>query len=200
MMQNYKALPTHEVIGNQRIVDPQQHQDLTPDDAATSVMRDFRHKRPATISADLDVKEARSLMKSADVPLKLVINHRGEFLGLIGLKDILGKRVMAQAHAMGISQDDLQVSDIMHPASEFPSVHIRDLERMRVGDVVETFNRAHTEHFLVFEDDAQHPGTTCLCGLVSASVVARRLHIALDSRARARSFSDIVHAVHGHFE
>ncbi len=199
-MMNYRALPTSEVIGSQRIVEPNLSPELTPDDPATSVMRDFRKKRPATISADLHIPEARVLMKTADVPLKLVVNRVGEFIGIISLKDILGKKAMSKAHGMGVGVEEVQVRDIMHPANEFPSIHIRNLHDMRIGDVVETFNRTKSDHFLVFEDDAENPGNTCLCGLISASLVARRLHIALDSSARARSFSDIVNAVHGHFE
>ncbi|WP_165495740.1 CBS domain-containing protein [Marinobacter halodurans] len=199
-MMNYRALPTSEVIGNQRIVEPNLSPELTPDDPATAVMRDFRKKRPATISADTPIPEARIMMKTADVPLKLVVNRRGEFVGIISLKDILGKKAMSKAHAMSVGVEEVHVRDIMRPASEFPSIHIRNLHDMRIGDVVETFNRANTDHFLVFEDDSENPGSTCLCGLISASLVARRLHIALDSGARARSFSDIVNAVHGHFE
>lgn len=200
MISNYRALPTSEVIGNQRIVEPERHRELTPDDPATAVMRDFRHRRPATISGDLSITDARVMMKKADVPLKLVVNHIGEFVGIISLKDILGKKALAKAHAMGIGLEEVQVKDIMQPVSQFPSIHVRNLANERIGDVVETFNRANSEHFLVLEDDSERPGKTCLRGLISASLVARRLHIALDSSARARSFSDIVHAVHGHFE
>lgn len=200
MNANYQPLPTSEVLGNQRIVDPDLHPELTPDDPAIAVMRDFREKPPATISGDMSVKDARVLMKLADVPLKLVVNGSGEFVGIISLKDILGKKAMATAHAMGAGLEEVQVKDIMERANQFPSIHIRHLNNVRIGDVVETFNQAQTDHFLVFEDDENRPGRTRLRGLISSSLIARRLRIALESSARARSFSEIVHAVHGHFE
>lgn len=200
MSANYQAVPTSEVLGNQRIVDPDLHPELTPEDPAITVMRDFRDRPPSTISGNVSVTEARVVMKLADVPLKLVVNGAGEFVGLISLKDMLGKKALATAHAMGTSLEEVQVKDIMERPDQFPSIHIRHLANVRIGDVVETFNQAQTDHFLVFEDDENRPGRTRLRGLISSGLIARRLHIALESNARARSFSDIVHAVHGHFE
>ncbi|WP_148863689.1 CBS domain-containing protein [Marinobacter fonticola] len=200
MNTSYHPLPTSEVLANPRIVDPDVHPELTPDDPAIAVMRDFREKPPETIGSDMPITEARTLMKLADAPLKLVTNRSEEFIGLIALKDILGKKALAQAHAMGTSLGDVQVKDIMARANQFPSVHMRHLANVRIGDVVETFNQAQTDHFLVFEDDENYPGRTRLRGLISSSLIARHLHIALESNARARSFSDIVHAVHGHFD
>lgn len=200
MNTNYQPLPTSEVLGNQRIVDPELHPELTPDDPAITVMRDFREKPPATLSGDMAVTEARVLMKLADVPLKLVVNASGEFVGIISLKNILGKKALATAHAMGASLEEVQVKDIMERANQFPGIHVRHLANVRIGDLVETFNQMQSDHFLVFEDDGNQPGRTRLRGLISSNVIARRLHIALESNARARSFSEIVNAVHGHFE
>ncbi len=196
----YRNIPTEELLGSPRIAYPDTQASLTLDDPATEVMVDFRASRPSVISGDLPLHDARALMRTTEESIKLVVNRAGEFVGIITLKDFLGKKALAKAHAMSVRLDAVQVKDIMQRTSQVPSIHTRHLRNVKVGDIVETFNQAQSEHFLIFENDSEHPDRSCLRGLISASDVALRLNISLESMARAKSFSDIVHAVNGTFD
>lgn len=200
MNTNFHALPITEQLSTKRIVDPEPHHQVKVDDPAVSVLIDFQDRPPTFIHSDLGISDARKQMKETDVPFNLVVNHLGDFIGLITLKDILGKKALAKAHAMAVGLDEIQVRDIMQPSHQFSGIHIRHLSNVKVGDVVETFNLANAEYFLIVQNDVENPGATSLRGVLSSAHVSRLLNISLDSSNRARSFSDIVHAVHGHFE
>lgn len=200
MNSDFHALPITDQPITKRIVDPEPSHQVSIDDPATSVLIDFQDRPPMCIQGDLAINAARKLMKDADVPFNLVVNGVGDFIGLISMKDILGKKALAKAHAMAVGLDEVQVRDIMQPSHQFSGIHIRHLSNVKVGDVVETFNLANAEYFLIVQNDADNPGATSLRGILSSAHVSRLLNISLDSSNRARSFSDIVHAVHGHFE
>lgn len=200
MSSHYQSLPTVERLGTQHIAHPEVHADLDSDDPARSLMTDFRDQRPSVISADLNVGEARLRMKMAESALKLVVNDAGDCVGLITLKDVLGRKAMAKAYRMGMSLEDVKVRDIMQSIGRLPAIDIRALKSARVGDLVSTFNEAHAEHMLVVDRQAQDPELSGLRGLISASHITRRLKVSLDSRARATSFSEIVNAVQGRFD
>ena len=74
------------------------------------------------------------------------------------------------------------------------------LNHAEVGDVLETFTKTGVEHILVIQDDEFKLNKTKLRGIISATHMAQRLNISFDSSERARSFSDVVHAIHGHFD
>ncbi|PVY69996.1 CBS domain protein [Tamilnaduibacter salinus] len=200
MSSHYHSLPTVEQLGTQHIAHPEVHADLDSEDPARSVMTDFRDQRPPVISENMDVGDARLRMKMADSALKLVVNGAGDCIGLVTLKDVLGRKAMARAYRMGMSLEDVNVRDIMQPIGQLPAIDIRALKDARVGDLVSTFNKAHAEHMLVVDRQSQDPALAGLRGLISASHITRRLKVSLDSRARATSFSEIVNAVQGRFD
>ncbi|UDL06395.1 CBS domain-containing protein [Marinobacter sp. CA1] len=195
MSNYYHALTATAAQPSAAIVQPGSHLELTLDDPALILMTDFRQQAPSVIDHDLSVGDARVRMKLADVALKLVVNRSGDCIGLIALKDVLGKRAMARAHQMGRPLEEVRVPDIMQPLSSLPLVRLADLERASVGDVVATFQHQHAEHLVVTDGSAN-----AVVGLISASQVSKRLQIPLDSEVRATSFSDIMAAVQGHFD
>ena len=125
---SYHALPATEVVGPQRIVYPESDRHLTMDDPALSVLEDFQEKRPLVIDGTLPVNDAKNFMKSAHVFLKFVVDSSGEFIGIITLKDILGKKAAAKAHEMGVSLGEIQIRDIAQPNSRLVKIHIDHLK------------------------------------------------------------------------
>lgn len=195
----YHAIPTTDVVDAQRILYPDSNKHLTLDDSAFSVMEDYLEKRPLVIDGSLPVVDAKNFMKSAHISLYMVINEAGKMTGIITLKDILGKKSAAKAHEMGMNLSDIQIQDIAQPVSRLTHIHIKQLRGAKVGDLIKTFSNSGMEHILVIQDD-ELSGKTAVRGLISATRTARMLNVSFDLNERARSFSDIVHAVHGHFE
>ena len=87
---------------------------------------------------------------------------------------------------------DISVADVMTPIGELRAIAYQDLELACIGDVVETLQSEHRQHFLVTEGNAD-----VIRGIFSASDIARRLHIAVDI-TKAPSFSEICHAIVSH--
>lgn len=199
MPTSFHSLPVTEAISVQGIVYPEPDKHLALEDPATLVMVDFLKERPLVIDGGLSLAAAKGFMKSAHVSLKLVINTDNEFIGIVTLKNILGKKALAKAHDMGIELCEIKVQDIMEPVSALVSIHADTLKHAKIGDVLQTFSRTGVEYVLVIQDDESHPGKTKLRGIIAATKVAQGLNISLVSSERARSFSDIVHAVQGHF-
>ncbi|XOZ34987.1 hypothetical protein ACMDCT_07080 [Halomonadaceae bacterium KBTZ08] len=198
-MSTYQPIPTVRELEAQHIAHPQMHADLSTEAPATTLLIDFREQRPPVIDGHLEAGEAKIRMRMADSALKLVLNPSEDCVGLLTLKDVLGRKAMARAHEMRLTPEEVPIHEIMQPIGRLPAISMEDLEAARVGDLVHTFNDVHEEHMLVTEDSPE--GTSvALRGVIPASHVTRRLQVSLDSRARASSFAEIVRAVNGEFD
>lgn len=198
-MSTYQPIPTVRALDAQHIAHPQMHADLSTDAPALSLLIDFREQRPPIISGQLEAGEAKIRMRMADSALKLVLNPTEDCIGLLTLKDVLGRKAMSRAHEMGLPPEEVPIHDIMRPIGRLPAITIEDLEVARVGDLAYTFNEVHEEHMLVIEDTPEGD-SVALRGIIPASHLMRRLRVSLDSRARANSFAEIVQAVNGQFD
>jgi CBS domain containing-hemolysin-like protein len=74
--------------------------------------------------------------------------------------------------ASGVSRSKLLVNDLMRERLSLRSIEISDLEQATVGDVIHTLQENGEQHCLVI-DRAKHN----IRGLISASDIARRLHL-----------------------
>ena len=198
-MSTYQPIPTVRALEAQHIAHPQMHADLRTDAPATSLLIDFREQRPPVIDGHLEAGEAKIRMRMADSALKLVLNPAEDCIGLLTLKDVLGRKAMSRAHEMALPPEEVPIHDIMQPIGRLPAITIEDLEAARVGDLVYTFNEVHEEHMLVIEETPEG-NSVALRGVIPASHLTRRLRVSLDSRARANSFAEIVQAVNGQFD
>ncbi|MFE8072482.1 CBS domain-containing protein [Marinobacteraceae bacterium S3BR75-40.1] len=199
-MPAYHALPVLENLGKQPIHHPATERQLRIDDPAVAVINDFAMGEPHMVDNDLPVTAARRLMAAVHLPWHLVIDKSGDCIGLITLKTILGKKALATANEMGTRLDDILVRDIMQPFARLRCLHLRELQRARVGDVLETLTRERAVHLLVVEDQDRRPGHTRVRGLIAADQVARALNVSLHYGTQAHTFLEIVHAVHGTFD
>jgi hypothetical protein len=105
---------------------------------------------------------------------------------VITAADILGERPMLVATGRGLRRDELTVADVMTPAPQVEVIPLAEVERARVGHVLETLRRAGRQHALVTD------GAGMVRGIFSISQIARQLGVAVPAGAEvARTFSEI---------
>src|SRR3954464_3463500 len=126
---------------------------VTPDSPALQVMTDLARVAPATIRPQAPLSGANQFMITRGVRLLLVIDDYENVLGLITATDLLSEKPMRVAMDRGIRRDELTVADVMIPAEAVEVIAYADVERARVGHVLETLRRAGRQHALVVDHD-----------------------------------------------
>ena len=165
---------------------PSQASRVSVESPAIEVMTDLARVSPATIRPEAPLAGANQFMITRGVRLLLVVDERDLILGVITASDVLGERPLQVAAARGLRRDELSVADVMTPAARVEVLVLGDVERSRVGHVLETLRRLGRQHALVVD------ANRTVCGIFSLSQVARQLGLTLPSVGEvARTFAEI---------
>ncbi|TGD73031.1 CBS domain-containing protein [Mangrovimicrobium sediminis] len=189
-MHRYKSLPTKALADIGLIERPDRADPLTTDSPALAVLTDFTEQQPLMLEQSTPLDEAIALMKRTHARLKLVIDARETFRGIISLADLLSLKVMRASQDTGLGRNDLVVGDIMTPRSSLHAVDYGDLARARIGDLLATMQDFGDHYVLVVDGERRS-----VRGIVAANDISRGLHIPVQIGERANSFSDIYRAV-----
>ncbi|WED43402.1 CBS domain-containing protein [Legionella cardiaca] len=179
-------LKTYDINKIDHLTTPEEALPITLDSPALDIFTDFQKIEPLVIDESLSVVAAEDLMKKTHVRLKLVMKN-DEFVGAVAYADLVGEKMMALSHHTPRHQ--ILVSDVMTPRTGLKAIAFHDLQRCRIRDVVETLKNEGKQHFLVIEEDIHH-----IRGILSASDIARRLHVPIDIN-RVSTFIDIYKAL-----
>ena len=182
-----RVLETITVDSVERLATPDSAT-ISLDSPALAIFTDFEQHWPLAIDASASLQQAEEHMRVAHVKLKLVVDTGGGFLGMVGYRDLSGDR-HAKLISLGVAEREITVRDVMTPRAELRAITYEQLAGARIGDVVETLNSAHCQHFLVTD-----PAARLIRGVLSASDIARRLHILIDI-TQSPTFADICHAM-----
>jgi hypothetical protein len=208
MDREYHVLPIMELgegAGYRRPTQPRATR-VTRDSPALEVMTDLLRTSPATIRPQAPIEGANQYMISRGVRLLLVVDERDTVLGIVTATDILGEKAMRVALELGVRRDQLGVGDLMTPARQVNVLALADVERARVGHVLETLRQAGRQHALVVDDEFQPPKTlidpplrrVMVRGIFSLSQLARQTGVQVQSSGEvARTFSEIEAALGG---
>jgi len=184
----YDPLPIRELGPGAGLRRPAQAQaaPVTLDSPALQVMTDLARAAPATIRPQAPLAGANQFMITRGVRLLLVADEHDAILGVITATDVLGERPLQVATGRGLRRDELSVDDVMTPAARVEVLAFDDVERARVGHVLETLRRAGRQHALVVDSENR------VRGIFSLSQIARQLGVALPAGGEvARTFSEI---------
>ncbi len=163
------------------------------DSPALQVMTDLSRIPPATIGADATIDEANHAMIYRGVRLLFVVDEARRIAGIVTATDILGERPLLAAHRRSLGRHELRVGDIMTPAAELDAIELSMVTRAEVGHVVATLKACGRQHAIVVDRDAE--GRQIVCGVFSASQIARQLGVPLHAGDKARTFAEIEAAV-----
>jgi CBS domain containing-hemolysin-like protein len=167
-MQAIKLFPVSSVA---HMVQPDDFNELTINSLATEFFTDFKKHRPLTIEGSTPAVDVEMMMRRAHVRLKLVVDTDNEFIGTISADDLSQQNFMVRI-ANGERLHDLTVADMMCPKQDILALDIDQLEHSTIGDVIESLQKSGRQHCLVVDRSHDH-----IRGLISASDVARRLHM-----------------------
>ena len=189
MERQFDALPIRELGAGAGFRRPRQNEAarVTPDSPALQVMTDLVRVSPATIRPQAPLAGANQFMITRGVRLLLVVDEEHEkVLGVISAADVLGERALQVAVGRGLRRDELTVADVMTPAAQVEVLALADVERSRVGHVLETLRRAGRHHALVLDAERM------VRGIFSISQIARQLGVGVPPGGEvARTFSEI---------
>jgi CBS domain-containing protein len=185
-MREYSPLTLTLLEQGARVAAPMTPGRVTLDDPAFSVMTDLREVSAATTTPEETMGQAHAQMIRRGVRLLFVLDPSGAVVGVITATDLLGEKPMRFMQSRGVSHAQIQVEDIMTPASMLEALTLIDVAQMRVGHIVATLKKVRRQHLMVAEEGGRR-----IRGLFSASQVARQLGMELQTFEVAQSFADI---------
>jgi CBS domain-containing protein len=185
-MREYSALKLTPVAPGARVAEPLPPGRVSLDDPAFSVMTDLREVRAATTTPGELMSRAHAQMIQRGVRLLFVVDRENSIVGVITATDLLGEKPMRFMQSRGVAHNEIQVSDIMTPASMLEAIPLQDVAQMRVGHIVATHKAVRRQHLMVTEDGGKR-----VRGLFSVSQVARQLGLELHTMEVAQTFADI---------
>lgn len=170
------------------LVHPEEFHELSPMSPALEFFTDFKKHVPLTIEGSTPAEAVEALMRSAHVKLKLVVDAEGEFIGTISLDNLDEQHFMARV-ATGFAHNEILVKDLMRPKAEIMALSLTDLEEANINDVIKALQQKGQQHCLVVDQSNKQ-----IRGLISASDVARRLHIPIHIE-RVPTFAEIFSSI-----
>jgi CBS-domain-containing membrane protein len=186
----FQPLPVLPKIGAVRVCSPELGQaGVSLDSPAILVMTDLQRVLPAVIAPQESMERAHDFMQQRGVRMLLVLGDRQAIAGIVTSNDILGEKPVAVAQERRIRHDEILVADVMTPADRLEAFDLRVVETARVGQVVQSLQRARRHHALVVQMGADN--TREVRGIFSLSQIARQVGLPLQLPAEAKSFAEI---------
>lgn len=191
MNREYQALTAYSLNTGAGFARPTQvlPERVTLEDPALNVMTNLKKVSVVTVRAKTPMEKAHDKMKRYGVRTLLVLDETDKVLGLLTTTDILGEKPMRFLQHIGGAHADIMVRDIMTPQRELEVLKLQDVTAAKVGHVLATLKAAGRQHAMVVEENEKLPHT--ICGIFSATQIARQLGVQIQITEIARSFAEI---------
>ncbi len=186
MDRDYAALDHLPLPSGSRVASPPPPPRLTPESPAVEAMTDLRRVVASTIATDRTIEECKAIMVARAIRLLFVEDAQCRVLGVITASDLLGEKPVRFMQERALRRHEILASDLMTPASALEALDLRAVASSQVGHIVATLKAAGRQHTFVTEDGGRR-----LCGLFSATHIARRLGIDVSTHEVATSFAQI---------
>ena len=155
------------------LVHPEEFNEIGLKSPALTIFTDFKENQPLVIEGDTPAIQAEFLMRKAHVQLKLVVDKTEELIGMISLSDLDEQHFLRHLDK-GVHREDILVKQLMLPRASIKALNYREIESASIDDVLHVLKLNHQQHCLVLDPERHH-----IRGIISASDIARRLHIPL---------------------
>ncbi|WP_051687201.1 CBS domain-containing protein [Microbulbifer sp. HZ11] len=175
-----------------KLVFPEEFHELSLDSPALKFVTDFKKHHPAVLTASVSALDAAQVLRTGHLAWVLVMDHRGDFIGLLTAEDVSYQRVM-QRVAAGQVRGDLTVGDLMQRRNQLQQMKLGQLRGAKIRDVLLAMRQSGQRHCLVVDTDNHH-----VRGVISAEDVSARLHLdfPIDRPANMAAMVREVAAVH----
>ena len=162
-------------------------------DSAAWVYTDFSLTRPFSVSGATPIDLVNEKMIACGVRLLFVTEGDAVLLGLVTYSDLSGDKPVRYIQAHGGTRNEILAQDLMTPLAQLETLHRSDVEKSRVGDIVETIKAAGRQHMLV--SDLGENGDQTISGLFSSTHIEKLLGVKIELSARAQTFSELGRAL-----
>lgn len=186
MTRDYFPLVHKSLPAGVRVATPPPAAALKPDSPALEAMTDLRRVDSAAIAPHRTIVDCNTAMIARGVRLLFVEDARRDVVGVITATDLLGEKPVRFMRERGVRHDEILVSDLMTPASSLEALDLQEVSHSQVGHVVATLKAAGRLHTFVTDEGGRR-----ICGLFSATNIARRLGVEVPVPEVASSFAQI---------
>ena len=159
------------------------------DSPALQVMTDLTRLPAASIYRSASVLEANQTMIDRGVRLLFVTDADSKLEGIVTASDILGERTTQAMQRQSLSREELCVEHIMTMAADLETIELAVVNRAEVGHVIATLEACGRQHAFVVNTNAN--GCQVICGVFSATQIARQLGAPIHIGEVARTFAEI---------
>ena len=179
------ALPTYRFNDGTCIAQaqPQQLGAVSLDSPALAVMTDLTQVRAATVHPELSLDQAEQKMIHQGVRLLFVTANMPCVDGVVTAEALRGDIPMRLVQQRGVRRSELCVADL-------DVVDLADLQRARVGDIIQTLIKFGRPHLLVVEAATPHSAPR-IRGLISHTSLERQLGHAVPMVEIASNFMEV---------
>lgn len=186
MTREYQPLAHHPLASGARVGAPPPPAPLTLESPALEAMTDLRRIVAATIAPDRGIEECNTAMIVRAIRLLFVADDRRDVVGVITATDLLGEKPVRFMRERGVRHHEILVSDLMTPAAALQALDLQAVSHAQVGHIVASLKAAGRQHTFVTDEDGKR-----ICGLFSATHIARRLGTEVPTHEIASSFAQI---------
>jgi CBS domain containing-hemolysin-like protein len=166
-----KNLTIYSVDEIDHLVCPDEFDDVTRESPASTILTDFKRHRPHVVEAHLSAVEAADQMLQENINLKLVVDGKGELIGLVSYEELSDQNILLTQVASGIARDEVLVADLMRSRNSIRAINYDDFERASVADIIDTLQKHGQQYYIVIDRNQHH-----IRGVVSSTEISRRLH------------------------
>jgi CBS-domain-containing membrane protein len=117
-------------------------------------------------------------------------------LGLITSTDIQGEKPLQFHQSLHLRFEEIMVRDIMTPQNQLEVLHMEDVMRASVADIVKTLTAIGRHHALVL-DENRRKGCPAIRGIFSVSQIGKQLDQLIEMTVVAHSFAEVEVALNG---
>lgn len=165
------------------------------DSPALQVMTDLTRQPAASIGCHALVSEANLAMIHRGVRMLFVTGEDRQLEGIVTATDVLGERTMQAMQQLGLTREEMRVEHIMTAAADLETIELAMVTRAEVGHVIATLKACSRQHAFVVDRNAA--GRQIICGVFSATQIARQLGATIHTGEVARTFAEIESVIAG---
>ena len=163
---------------------PEENYDLTIDSPALAFFTDFQNIKPLVIESTASVLRVKELMQKEHVRLKLVVDEKKHFIGVVSSDDLIERKIV-QKVSEGLERNEIVVAELMTAKKHLKALDWKDISKASISVVINALKDNGERHCLVI-DHENHK----IRGIFSASDISRRLRLNIDIQEKT-SFSKV---------
>lgn len=167
---------------------PDDDQQYSLETSALEFFTDFEQATPLVIGSSTPAVDVKQLMLKAHAKLKIVLDHDGQFVGIISVDDLIDRHIVRMV-SKGLKRSEILVRDLMRPKGDLVALDFHEVGKVSIAVVIRALKENGQQHCLVLEQR-----THKIRGIFSASDISRKLNLAIDIQDRS-SFYRVFSAV-----